>query len=428
MRPAARVAEAIAILEAIDAGKRPADIVFQAHVRSRRYIGSKDRRALGDFVFGTIRHHARVCWHLERVGLPISARSRLAGYLALNIGTDLQTYFAVDDPHGPPALSDDEYDRLDRLAQSALEPTEMPAEIRLECPQWAEKDLRDCLGQQFEDTLDALRGKAAVDLRVRRTNGCREKALARLIADGFDAAPTPYSPDGIRLKGVVSLAAHPLVRDGLIDIQDEGSQIISLACDVRSGMQVIDFCAGAGGKTIALADILNGAGRVVACDVDRARLDRGRKRFSSTGLNNIEPRLLRNERDAWVSRQKGKFDRVLIDAPCSGAGAWRRNPWARWSQPDLAEVTETQFRIIGSAARLVKPRGWLIYATCSLLACENQQVVDRFLTANPEFRPISAPDWPLVGDLKPVGGSLLLTPAQHGTDGFFISILQREAT
>lgn len=427
MRPAARVAEAIAILESIESANRPADTVFQTHVRARRYIGSKDRRSLGDIVFGVIRHHARITWHLAQVELPATPRMRVAAYLVLL--TDLETaeLFSDGQKHGPTPLSDKENNKLSKVVQSVLEPVHMPETVRVECPGWAEEGLRQGLGSDFVEEMVALRSKAAVDLRIIRRKVGRRDVLERLTAEGFDALPTPHSPDGVRVNGTVSLAAHPLLQEGCIEFQDEGSQLAALACGVSNGMQVVDFCAGAGGKSIALADLMEGTGRVVACDTDRSRLNRGKRRFARAKLDNIETRHLRNERDGWVAKQKRKFDRVLVDAPCTGVGAWRRNPWSRWTEPDLTTLTGLQGAIIASAGRLVRPGGWLIYVTCSLLPSENQHQLTSFLEEYPNFRPISASDWPQIGELKPTNGSLLLTPRRHGTDGFFIAILQREA-
>lgn len=427
MKPAARVSEAITLLEQLEAQGRPADALFQAHVRSKRYIGSKDRRAIGDLFFGVIRHHARLSWHVGQAGIPITPRCQVIAFLHFQDDQEVEALFSDIGPHAPDPLTEAEMALLDRLADTPLEPPEMPAATRLECPDWAEADLRQTLGDGFDGELTALLGQAALDIRAFRLRSGREAALSRLTADGFNAAPTIHSPDGIRLQGSTSLINHPVIKDGRAEIQDEGSQIAALMCDVSPGMQVVDFCSGAGGKALALGDLMQGKGRIVACDVSPDRLARGKKRFARAGLDNIEPRQLRDERDAWVSRQKGKFDRVLIDSPCSGSGAWRRNPWARWRAPDLDALTDLQSRILHSAARLVRPGGRLVYVTCSLLHRENQARVEAFLSENPNFRPISAADSPQVGELTLTDGSLLLTPGRHGTDGFFIAVLQREA-
>ncbi len=424
MKPAARVSEAITLLEQLEDQGRPADALFQAHVRSRRYIGSKDRRAIGDLFFGVIRHHARLAWYAGRAKSPVTPRFQVIAFLHFLGGQDVEALFSDTGPHAPDPLTEAEKTFLKCLGNSSLEPSEMPLATRLECPDWAEADLRLTLGEGFEQELDALLGQARLDLRAFRRRGGRETALSRLVADGFEATPTALSPDGIRLDGSISLINHPLLKDGRAEIQDEGSQIAALMCDVNPGMQVVDFCAGAGGKSLALGDMMHGKGRIVACDVSAERLARGKKRFVRAGLDNIEPRQLRDERDSWVSKQKGKFDRVLIDAPCSGSGAWRRNPWARWQTPDLDALTDLQSRILHSAARLVRPGGRLIYVTCSLLHHENQAQIEAFLSKNSNFRPISEADSPQVGGLTVTDGSLLLTPGRHGTDGFFIAVLE----
>lgn len=424
MKPAARVSEAITLLEQFEANGRPADALFQAHVRSKRYIGSKDRKAIGDLFFGVIRHHARLAWHAGRASIPVTPRSQVIAHLHFLGDQEIEALFSDTGPYAPDPLTDAEKALLDQLAETPLEPPAMPIQVKLECPEWAEADLQRSLGKEFEDELRSLRGKAGLDLRAFRRRGGRDAVLTRLAADGFDGTPTPHSPDGIRLEGSISLSNHPVLKDGRAEVQDEGSQIAALMCDVSPGMQVVDFCAGAGGKSLALGDMMQGKGRIVACDVSAERLARAKKRFARAGLDNIEPRQLRDERDAWVSRQKGKFDRVLIDAPCSGSGAWRRNPWARWQTPDLPKMTDLQSRILRSAARLVRPGGRLIYVTCSLLHRENQAQIETFQSENPNFRPISAADSPRIGELTLTDGSLLLTPGRHGTDGFFIAVLE----
>lgn len=426
MTPAARVAEAIGLLEAAEENQRPLDGLVQSHFRSHRFIGSKDRRAIGNLVFGVIRHHARLSWHLDRASVEPTPRSKVIAFHALAMDQPVEALFAGDDRHGPDALSTAEAGFVGGLAGASLEPDEMPEAVRVECPDWAEADLRASLGDGFGDEMAALLGEAPVDIRVARRKAEREPIIASLEKGGLTATPTPHSPDGLRLEGRASLAGHRLYRDGVIEIQDEGSQLVALMCDVSPGMQVVDFCAGACGKALALADLMGGAGRIVACDVDERRLARGKARIGRSGLDNIEPRVLRDEADRWVARQKGKFDRVLVDAPCSGVGAWRRNPWARWRPPDLAALNNLQDRIMASAARLVKPGGRLIYVTCSLLASENQSRIDVFRNNHPDFRPMRPIGVDHVGGKDSQGETMLLTPLRHGTDGFFIAVMQRD--
>ena len=213
-------------------------------------------------------------------------------------------------------------------------------------------------------------------------------------------------------------------------MQDEGSQLVALLADARPGMRVADFCAGAGGKTLAIAARMQNKGKIVACDVLEGRIDRAAVRFNRAGVHNVERKALSSERDQWVKRHAGTFDRVLVDAPCTGTGTWRRNPDAKWklTPEDVAELEQVQRNILDSAWRLVKPGGRLIYATCSLLAEENEAQVEAFLAAHADFKPVPVGEvWPgaVGGDCPATSATLSLTPAQHGTDGFFAAVLER---
>jgi 16S rRNA (cytosine967-C5)-methyltransferase len=226
------------------------------------------------------------------------------------------------------------------------------------------------------------------------------------------------------------LASLPMLKSGEVEIQDEGSQLVAMLVDARPGERVVDFCAGAGGKTLAIAAQMANKGHVIACDVMEGRLKRSAERFRRAGLHNIETRLLASETDRWVKRHKGGFDRVLVDAPCSGTGTWRRNPDARWRAPEeqgLDNLLSLQTRILASAARLVKPGGRFVYATCSMLSEENEDQVAAFLAAHPAFHVVplheAAPQ--LTNSAQP--DYLSLTPARHDTDGFFAAVMQRDA-
>jgi 16S rRNA (cytosine967-C5)-methyltransferase len=264
----------------------------------------------------------------------------------------------------------------------------------------------------------------------------RTAVLARLQADGIDADVSALSPYGIRVKGRPNIAIHPLFKDGAIEIQDEASQLVGLIADTRPGHQVVDFCAGAGGKTLAMAASMENRGRIVACDVLEGRLRRAKERFRRAGVHNVETRPLSSENDKWVKRHKDGFDRVVVDAPCTGTGTWRRNPDMRWRRlgPELDELAALQARLLDSAARLVKPGGRLVYATCSLLPEENDNQAEAFLARRPEFRPAPLAEiWDEVvaarggGALPSADPYLKLTPARNQTDGFFAAVFDRAA-
>ncbi|MEZ5841522.1 MAG: RsmB/NOP family class I SAM-dependent RNA methyltransferase, partial [Hyphomicrobiales bacterium] len=329
----------------------------------------------------------------------------------------------------PAALTGGEEALVAGLQGHALIHPEMPEEVRLECPPWAVAPLRRRFGEAFGAEMAAALVPPPVDLRVNPGKSTREAMLRELGELGLAAEATPLAPHGIRVSERFSLSRLPALKTGEVEIQDEGSQLVSLLVGARPGDRVVDFCAGAGGKTLAMAAGMNNKGRIIACDVSEGRLKRCGERLRNAGVHNTETRLLSSETDRWVKRHKASFDRVLVDAPCTGTGTWRRNPDTRWRAPEgkgLDELLSLQARILASAARLVKPGGRLVYATCSLLTEENEEQVTAFLAANPAFRltPLrdAAPHLAAAAD----GDCLLLTPARNGTDGFFAAVLERE--
>lgn len=433
MTPAARLAATLEVLVEDQDSDRPADAVASAYFRKRRYIGSKDRGAVAAAYYGVLRHRARLDWHLARHDASPSARNRLLAYQILvagNTQADLAGLFNGGQ-YAPQALTDDESTMLASLSDQILDDPAMPLGARAECPDWATAGLQAAFGDRFEAEVSALVAEAALDMRVNTLRGEREALLAELAGIGIAAEPTPYSPIGLRVAGRPPLGQVEAFRRGAIEVQDEGSQLLSLLVDAQPGFQVVDFCAGAGGKSLAMAAAMGGKGRIVACDVSSGRLIRAKERIKRGGIDNVEPRQLTNERDRWVKKQKGKFDRVLVDAPCSGIGAWRRNPDARWRDVDLDTLTALQDRILESAARLPKPGGRLIYATCSMLPAENEDRIARLLTQLPDFDvvPVGRVWNEVLGTECPVSGDYLhLSPASTGTDGFFAAILERRET
>jgi 16S rRNA (cytosine967-C5)-methyltransferase len=280
--------------------------------------------------------------------------------------------------------------------------------------------------------MGALRDEAPVDLRVNTLKSDRDAARGALAEAGYPAEPTRLSPIGLRLPARIALTAQGVFRDGLVEVQDEGSQLVALLTDARPGQAVIDYCAGAGGKTLALAAAMANKGRLVACDVNAARSDRAAQRLRRAGVHNVTRHLLVGEGDKWLKRHAASFDRVLVDAPCSGSGTWRRNPDAKWRlrSETLAELTVTQAGILDAAIRLVRPSGRLVYATCSLLAEENEAQIEAALSrhAGMSAVPIAAVWAETIGGACPSTGPFLrLTPAAQGTDGFFVAVLERGA-
>jgi 16S rRNA (cytosine967-C5)-methyltransferase len=329
----------------------------------------------------------------------------------------------------PARLSQSEQRFIRDLSTHSFRHPEMPRAVANDLPEWLEPHLDRVFGIGLEHEMAALNGSAPTDLRVNLLKADREEARRALAAEGVAAKPTPLSPVGLRLRERVPLGTLAAFKQGLVEVQDESSQIAALLADARPGMRVVDFCAGAGGKTLALAAGMDNRGKLVACEVSQRRLDRAARRLRRAGVTNVERRALSGERDKWVKRHRGGFDRVFADVPCLGTGTWRRNPDAKWRMrpEDLADLVERQQQILRSAARLVRPGGRLIYATCSLLRDEDEAQAEAFLAAETSFSllPMARVWDETIGGASPGEDYLRLTPARHGTDGFFVAIFER---
>jgi 16S rRNA (cytosine967-C5)-methyltransferase len=433
LTPGAQVAASIDILAAIDIGERPADDIAADYFRRRRYIGSKDRAQIASHVFSVLRHRPALDWWIEKHAVDIGPRSRVLAALALTEGWRPETIVSCcyGERFRPVRLSEAEERLAHGLAKRALHDPEMSRAVANELPEWLLPYFERVFGKELEREMTALNAGAPIDLRVNLLKADRETAGRALAAEGVAAEPTPWSPIGLRISERVPLGGLIAFKEGLVEVQDEGSQITALLTDARPGMRVVDFCAGAGGKTLALAAGMANRGKLVACDVSARRLERAVRRLRRAGVGNAERRVLTSERDKWVKRHTGGFDRVLIDAPCLGTGTWRRNPGDKWrvSPKDLADLIVRQQEILSSAARLVRPGGKLVYATCSLLREEDEAQAEAFLAAEPEFSVVPAAHaWnETIGGRSPGGeGYLRLTPARHGTDGFFVAIFERQ--
>jgi len=437
MTPAARLQAVIELYAEVLAARRPADAVASEWFRARRYVGSKDRQAVASALFDLLRRHARIGWWLARGGAADTPRTRvLADRILAGEPADAVLERFSGGRFAPEAATDAERRLARALDRRTLEHPEMPDAVRLEAPEWAADALAAALGDRFAREMAAMLEPAPLDLRVNPLKATREEVLEELAREGVRARPARLSPWGIRVEGRPAVAQTAAFREGRVEIQDEGSQLVALLLGAGPGDRVADFCAGAGGKTLAVAAGMANKGRVVAADVLDRRLERAGVRFRRAGVHNVETRALSSERDPWVKRHKGGFDRVLVDAPCTGTGTWRRNPDARWARlgPGLEELVPLQRAILDSASRLVRPGGRLVYATCSLLPAENADAVDAFLAAHPDFARVPlGRAWgealaPLGAGPPPgPGPDLALLPGRDGTDGFYAAVLERRA-
>lgn len=400
MTPAARIQAAIEILDEIARGHRPADDVMRNWARTHRFAGSKDRRAISDHVYDVLRRRG----HYAKVTGSESARAAMIAHVAATGGTGAVSAAFTGEGHAPAALSEDE------AALASSPPIKVPP---YDVPAFLLPQLREAFSDDVDAELAALDRPAPLDLRVNTLKGTRDEALESLAAAGIEAAPTPHSSIGIRIGGHQQITGTAAYKSGLVEPMDEGSQLAALAVEAAPGMQVADLCAGAGGKTLAIAAQMENTGQIYASDSDARRLGRLTPRMKRAGARNIQP--VPWPQDGSFTDLEGKCDRVLLDVPCSGSGSWRRHPELKWrlTPEDLERLTKTQDALLRSAAPLVKPGGKLIYVTCSLLPMENEVRVGGLLDNDAAFA--------LQGD-----SPRRLTPHRDGTDGFFIAVLGRE--
>jgi 16S rRNA (cytosine967-C5)-methyltransferase len=395
--------------------EQPADSTLSSFFRAHPKIGQHDRAVIAESVYAALRRRRL----LERAAATRAPRRLVLATWTALLGANLREL--------DPWLRGDEAEWLVAVKRESRAP--QPFEIECDLPDWVLERLRP----RFDEAalLEIAKGllqAAPLDLRVNLMRTTREAAIERLAADGLRGAPTPYSPAGIRLETKPSINRHPLYLDGSIEVQDEGSQLVCYLVAPKRGEMVVDFCAGAGGKTLALGALMRSTGRLYAFDVSPGRLAKLKPRHARSGLSNVHPQRIESEKDARVKRLAGKIDRVLVDAPCSGLGTLRRNPDMKWRQTpqDAAELAGKQKAILGAAARLVKPGGRLVYATCSILDEENRRVAEDFLARNAQFalRPANE-----VLKKERIGldtGEFLeLWPHRHGTDGFFGAVFER---
>ncbi len=409
------LASAAAALTQLLNPEGPADALLRAFFRDHHNLGARDRAFIADTCYGVLRH----LFSLRELAGDAGARRLALAYLSRWGGQSLRDLEAC--------LKGDEGEWLASL--KGRREAEFPLFARAELPPWVIERLLPGLGEEQVLALGrSLQQPAPMDLRVNTLLARRDEVVQRLAADGIDAEPTPWSPVGVRLDDKPAINRHPLYLEGKVEVQDEGSQLLGFLTGPRRGEMVVDFCAGAGGKALLMGALMQSHGRLYAFDVSDRRLAGLKPRLKRSGLSNVHPQRIDSENDAKVKRLAGKIDRVLVDAPCSGLGTLRRNPdfKIRQTPQTVAELAVKQSRILQGAARLVKPGGRLVYATCSFLPEENEAIVEEFLARQKEFHLLDCGE--LLAAQKiglECGRFLRLLPHIHGCDGFFAAALVR---
>jgi len=427
MRPPAQLQATIELLDLIADTGHPADRTMAQYFRGHRYIGSKDKAVISEQFYSLLRQRLSDTYLLETAGLPVNNRMRAALLLRAQ-GLSLLDYFNGEQ-YSPNRLEQTQRELLHQIDFSSLETA--PLNVQLNVPEWIAPKLEATLGERYEPEMRASNQRANTDIRVNLLKSTVAQVTQSLASSGHDFSPTELSPWGIRFNGRVALFGLDSFKQGWFEIQDEGSQLLALLSGVKAGDRVVDFCAGAGGKTLAMAAMMNNKGTLYACDVHSKRLQQLAKRTKRAGVHNVRQHTLSSERDKWVKQHRRTADVVLVDAPCSGTGTWRRSPDSRWNldPSGLLGLIELQQSILLSASRLVKQGGRLIYATCSLLQEENEQQVEQFLRHNPDFSYAKGvAKHPILANSDKVhynGYSLRTFPAQSDTDGFYACVLTR---
>lgn len=418
MHPTALLDLATELLRAVLRLDAPADSIVSGFFRQHRTLGPRERHALAETAYTVLRRRSLLSHQAQ------SGTGALERRLALLAWSGDQNLL-----RGAVGPNEQQW----RQQVLAVDPGSFSEKLRHNLPDWLASALRSQLGEtEFWPLVAALNEPAALDLRVNVLKAKREDMLSVLNQAGLRVAPTPFSPWGIRVPGKPALQKIDAFVRGDIEVQDEGSQLLALLVDAKRGEMVVDFCAGAGGKTLALGASMRSTGRLYAFDTSGHRLDALKPRMARSGLSNVHPAQIAHERDERVKRLSGKIDRVLVDAPCSGLGTLRRNPDLKWRQSPQAvvELQAKQTAILDSAARLVKSGGRLVYATCSLLRDENEVVAEAFAAAHPDFVKLPAEEALLAAHVERAqelthDGYLRLWPHRQATDGFFAALWQR---
>ncbi|MBC2887039.1 RsmB/NOP family class I SAM-dependent RNA methyltransferase [Ochrobactrum sp. CM-21-5] len=428
MRLGGRLQAAIEILDEIETGKRPASDVLKDWGAAHRFAGAGDRAVIGNIVYDALRRKLSIAWRMDAN----DAQALAYGALLVESGMDLA---AIDGMLDGDKFAPRPLNSAYREAWTNRDISAAPDFVQADVPEWCVSSLQELFGERWVEEGKALGARPSVDLRVNSLRATPEATLGALQKAG--AAFAPFLRQALRIPPIDGLGRHPNVQadqsflDGWFEVQDLGSQLAALIAGAKPGEQILDYCAGAGGKTLALAATMQNSGQIHAYDAERARLSPMHERLQRAGVRNTQVHGRLEDLDPLI----GKMDLVLTDAPCTGSGTWRRRPDAKWrlNEQQLERRIQDQHEVLTSAERYVKPGGRLAYITCSLFAEENTQQIERFLAEHADFSEIPPqPLWrsavPNAGETKPVFPShgSVFSPLSTGTDGFYVSILQRQ--
>ncbi len=383
MTPGAQLNASIEVLDSFLLERAPLDNALRRYFRNRRFIGSKDRQAITGYVYDAIRHLLPLQWW----GAETARHVMLAVLVFLRKEKDPASFFDGS-KYAPGTLTEEEVGFLKSIENQELYSKDQPEAVQLNCPDWAYEKIKISNPEDYKPLLEALNEQAPFDLRVNTLKTDRDTILQWLEEQNLYAVALQESSAGIRL-----LKRHPIehwqpFKEGWIEVQDENSQRVADILQAKPGERVVDFCAGAGGKTLAIAADMKNKGSIYALDTSAGRLKRAKVRFNRAGVHNVQTHTLKDENDPWLKRHAGKFDAVLVDAPCSGSGTWRRNPDAKWryDQSALDDFAALQQNILQAASKLVKPGGRILYVTCSVFNQENMDQVRAFNENNPSYK------------------------------------------
>lgn len=425
MQYQAQVKEVITILENILDVKKPADRLISHHFKHNRFIGSKDKAVISQMVYAILRNRATLEFYLKQFNMQSTARKLVIAFLCTSERKEILEMTKIFDGEmysarnlkGNEIKFAKEYKTIDPLAMTEPE--------KLNYPAWLDTELKEAFGDNLANEMIALNKQADTVIRVNALKTTRAKLKAELKDQDIKTKKTELSYFGLKVEGKVNLFGSKAFKDGLFEMQDEGSQILAILADAKPKQKVLDMCCGAGGKLLAMANTMEHKGSLVGTDINERRLMETKKRLKRAGISNAMLKVLSSENDKYLKRQAERFDTIFVDAPCSGTGTWRRNPDSKWNlEPEFVEgLTKTQASILNSASKLVKSGGTIAYATCSVLRKENHDQIEKFLAEHDNFElvDISAIN-PKLTDQK----MLQMTPAQHNCDGFFIALLKRK--